>query len=1093
MSTRSQFLGSVLLLALSLALPASSQVCPAYLYLNVAYSGTNCNSVSGSSSGPCALNSPVTFTLMTSSGTPYVLQSCETGVVWTFSDGGTATGNPVQHTFTTSATNAYASARVTYGGGTSYNGGYAYLTAANGIVKLITPTTGFSETAGTAEVTVQTTYAPMTVEYYTSDPYGNAGTRYQATSGTLSFAAGETTKKISIPIINDNTFGGTAAFTVYLRNATGGVLIWDPYYGATVNIIDDDPPPTVDLAGTWPATIPENIGTWNVEVRRTGDMTRAFAVYYYGPNGSGSVAFAANETSKTISFPIQHDNVWQPARSGSIELMSPSNGAVIAGAPYGYKYFPYTIVDDSPAPTITIGNVTAVEGNSGTKTFTFPVTLSQATPSGFSFTLTTKDGTATAGSDYTAASNSYYLSNTTPQTFAVTVKGDTAIEQDETFTVTGSIPSYYPEYQGIRIISGTGTILNDDYGMPSIKLAAGTRGHITMQLGNIPSSADTVTLTSSKPSVATVPPSFNLTPGGAAQSFEVNAVANGVTTVTAQLPPSMGGAALQSTVQVYTPATLTATPEFLTLTTGTTGEVKLTFSPTPASPLQLPVSTSSSALQVPQSVTIDTSGNGTFTVKGLTAGDGTVTIQQPDANGGFVETVLVHVGAPPAGLFIANIAPPNGPTAGGTQVAITGQNFTSSCTVSFDGTGAASTTFGSATSLTATTPAHAAGTVDVTVTCGSDKYTLANSFTYTAASAQLTALSPAFGSTRGGTVVSLTGTNMRSSCGVLFGGVAAKVVSDLTPDKLIVSTPARTSADTVDVTLRCGTTDATLRNAFSYTTSDDPSAVIADVDPLAAAAGQSVTLTGVRFRPTDAVSFDDTRAAITATTPTTQLVTVPAVNPGRVAITLRDAEGHTTTTGPIFTVLEPVTPEITSVLPAKVAAGGELTITGKGFRSPYTFLLGTTSAGAIVDMTFNRAVVRVPATFAVGTYTLGIANGAGNLAAIGPRVEVAGAFTLSSAAPQCGSSAGGTKITITGTGFASGARVWFGGAESSNVNVISSTKIEATAPEGHLGWAVVRVANPNGDADTLSRAFFYYSPFETSGCSTPARSRGARH
>src|SRR6185436_18219132 len=62
-----------------------------------------------------------------------------------------------------------------------------------------------------------------------------------------------------------------------------------------------------------------------------------------------------------------------------------------------------TIIDDDPAPTVTIGNASAVEGN----LLVFPVSLSNASSSAIVLDLTASGGSATAGSDYSDSNFEY--------------------------------------------------------------------------------------------------------------------------------------------------------------------------------------------------------------------------------------------------------------------------------------------------------------------------------------------------------------------------------------------------------------------------------------------------------------------------------------------------------------------------------------------------------------------------------------------------------------------------------------------------------------------------------------------------------------
>ncbi|MBB1616513.1 IPT/TIG domain/outer membrane autotransporter barrel domain-containing protein [Pseudomonas sp. UMC65] len=79
---------------------------------------------------------------------------------------------------------------------------------------------------------------------------------------------------------------------------------------------------------------------------------------------------------------------------------------------------------------------------------------------------------------------------------------------------------------------------------------------------------------------------------------------------------------------------------------------------------------------------------------------------------------------------LTSVAPNSGSTAGATAVTLTGSNFTGATSVSFGGTAAPSYTVNNATTITATTPAHAAGAVNVTIITPGGSATLTNGYTY---------------------------------------------------------------------------------------------------------------------------------------------------------------------------------------------------------------------------------------------------------------------------------------------------------------------------------------------------------------------------
>ena len=103
---------------------------------------------------------------------------------------------------------------------------------------------------------------------------------------------------------------------------------------------------------------------------------------------------------------------------------------------------------------------------------------------------------------------------------------------------------------------------------------------------------------------------------------------------------------------------------------------------------------------------------------------------------GLLSIVLaVHVYAGCSTPTITGVNPNTGPTGGGTSVTITGTNFFTPMTATFGGVAATNVVVVNSTTITATTPAHAAGAVDVVVAvCGSiASAPLPNGFTYGAA------------------------------------------------------------------------------------------------------------------------------------------------------------------------------------------------------------------------------------------------------------------------------------------------------------------------------------------------------------------------
>jgi len=356
--------------------------------------------------------------------------------------------------------------------------------------------------------------------------------------------------------------------------------------------------------------------------------------------------------------------------------------------------------------------------------------------------------------------------------------------------------------------------------------------------------------------------------------------------------------------------------------------------------------------------------------------------------------------------------------------------------------------------------------------------------------ATLSNVTPDSGGTSGNTLVKITGTNIASGCWPFFDGLAARTAIVSGPTEVIASTPAHATAGSVPVTLRCtGAPIAALPDGFTYSAAAEPSPVITTADPLTGSPGKSVTINGTRFRLDDTVTFDAVTATVLSTTVGTHIVRIPELPPGKTSITVTDALGRVSTTGPIFTIVEPQVPQITSVTPSTTRPSNEVTLDGSGFRAGFTFTIGDQPA-AIVTLTYTRVVLRVP-PLGPGSYEIDAVNAASKVAA-GTQLNVlAAGLAVTSAARMCSTTDGRGPMTLTGSGFVTGATVTLDGVPTSGAVVVDAQTITLTLPPLPAGTPRVVVTNPNGDSASLTNAFSVISPFDPIGCTT--RSRPARH
>ncbi len=151
------------------------------------------------------------------------------------------------------------------------------------------------------------------------------------------------------------------------------------------------------------------------------------------------VADALNETNEVLALSLS-------LPTGNAVLIAPSSASL-------------TITDDDPLPNLSIGDLSLAEGDSGTTSFAFPVTLSAASGRTVTVNYTTADGSATQPADYALTNGTLtFVAGDISEDITVNVVGDMVVEPDQDFVVNLSPPSNatFGDNQA------TGTILDDD-------------------------------------------------------------------------------------------------------------------------------------------------------------------------------------------------------------------------------------------------------------------------------------------------------------------------------------------------------------------------------------------------------------------------------------------------------------------------------------------------------------------------------------------------------------------------------------------------------------------------------------------------------
>lgn len=318
----------------------------------------------------------------------------------------------------------------------------------------------------------------FTVDYATADDTATvADSDYVSKSGTVSFSGTlPDFHTISIDVNGDTTAEFDEAFDLLFTNlSASGRDVTLSSASATGTIIDDDRVPvelslsadsgsesggtviTVTATADEPVSGNQSIG---VSLAGTGISASDYVL------SASTIQIADGQTVGSVTLTIADDDVVELTEVANVSFDSPSGGIRIGNVGSATV----SITSDDVA-TLSIAAAEAVEGDAGTTSLTFDVTLDNAVDSGLSVDYTTADATATAAdSDYVATSGSLNFTGNAGeiQTVTVTVNSDEVVELDEVLLVALSNLSSNGRPVSIATSSATGTITNDDSATLSI-------------------------------------------------------------------------------------------------------------------------------------------------------------------------------------------------------------------------------------------------------------------------------------------------------------------------------------------------------------------------------------------------------------------------------------------------------------------------------------------------------------------------------------------------------------------------------------------------------------------------------------------------
>jgi Calx-beta domain len=318
------------------------------------------------------------------------------------------------------------------------------------------------ENGGVATVTVNRLGASnlkVSIDYATQGALTNPATAVSdytpiSPAQTLTFNPGEMSKTFQVQIADDSNAEGPETVNLVLsnpKNLSGGSAPQVGPNSPAVLTINDNDVSTFNFQSSL-FSVNEDDGSGQltslatITVTRGGATNVAASVNYATSDGTatapgdyiatnGTLNFAAGETTKTFTVTVKNDGIAEP--NETVNLTLTQGAATVANAVLG-------IVDnDNPKGSIQLSDIAYSVSESGGSALV-TVTLSKQIDADVSVNYATSDGTATAGSDYTAASGTLTFVGKinnggvgqTQKTFTVPITDDPDAEDDETITLT---------------------------------------------------------------------------------------------------------------------------------------------------------------------------------------------------------------------------------------------------------------------------------------------------------------------------------------------------------------------------------------------------------------------------------------------------------------------------------------------------------------------------------------------------------------------------------------------------------------------------------------------------------------------------------
>lgn len=421
---------------------------------------------------------------------------------------------------------------------------------------------------------------------------------------------------------------------------------------------------------------------------------------------------------------------------------------------------------------------------------------------------------------------------------------------------------------------------------------------------------------------------------------------------------------------------------------------------------------------------------------------------------------------------VSSVSPASGLVTGATLVTISGSSFSAGMTVSFGGTACTPVTVVNTSTITCTTGAHAAGTVDVVVTStDSQTGTGVSAFTYRGAPT-ITGISPIVGPLAGGSFVTINGTGFYTGSTVTLGGLACTGVTVVSPTSITCTTPANIAGAVGITVTNADTQSVSLPAAYTYQAA--PTVVSVTPNQGALGGGTAVTISGTNFAVGATATFGGSACTslLVLNSTTITCVTPMQLITGSVAVTVTNPDNQFGSLANGYSYY--LSPTISSVSPnAGIISGGTvITITGSGFRAGASVDISGSACSPVTVVSATQITCTTAAHIA-GVENVSVTNTDLQSGIMYTAYTYRGVPTVTGVLPNSGAAVGGSLVTVTGTGFYTGANVTFGGLPCTGVNVVSATALTCTTPANPAGSVAVVVTNADTQTGNMLSAYTY--------------------